>query len=736
MGKSSFPIFVLFLFVVGCSSGSSGPGAKDSNDQQGLGSTCNYVVTNEAISKLNSTSQKFRVSGAGYNTTCSEELDVNGNVQKVQREGYTAVKVYPKITVRNFTVQQNRNFFFDAQISGELTQDEKNEILSSLNVAIRTDDANQVSIFRPDQLSAGMIRLADSILIPFYGFQENGQKDTKFNYTGQLEVRQEVAGFVAGLLQQANQNGRIEVIWRFDSNMAILAENVADLDFPKWQNENTEVTLKKYVSASSHGILDYIYESAIDYVYSWAFTPNRIHTRLPELYGYANDFLKDAQLNVQNQGKFQHLLRYVTDVNPNHPLAAIARLSQRLSPYTAGFVESFSTAKTWIENRTYSEDQIQIILNTSEKIRNIFGGQSLGNALEVIRFANREQSKIDFAVTVLNRLSELKAIDTSQLVAETFRKLNHGLKQENMELYFSTIQKLSPWPSRNVLDAVSKSDAWVLDRNYSASEVELYIDFAGWIKEKTYKQLNDSIDIVEQLLQLHKPNTRDVESYKKLFTFLTDNLYLNKQQVIDDCKELYRINRVDEISIAKLKDLASYLKDTLYQSRDVAWNNTKNLIIEKGLQPAEVEKFKSFVNWLVETLYLSRSDSFERAVKYVSSGLDGDKITALKAYVGYAVETIYLSKRDALDRGEKVVLEKKLNSSQVNLVKESASWLVEEIYISRREALDRADSYLVEFGLNEGKWKALKDEYQAGYSRNYNKRRALEEAELKVLGRK
>lgn len=707
-------IAALFMFTA-CSGGGGGGGGSSPGGPQDPAkpdpdvvlAECNHVVTEEAIRKFNQQQNEHRVRAAGMNSYCEAEVNENGVVRKVKKVGMTHIEVLPRWQAKSIAATLADGISFDnfvkivvkSEDSQSLTDEKKNEILAA--VGVKKKEEEQV-VLADTGRTFSYVRLG-AMILPIESFGLFNTDDKIYNKLVTIFIPTQARSFVNQLVKDVKDgNLAADFISRDGENLGTNKIKFESDKFSQWQIENSIQALKKHAALRDRGLGQYAVQTSVRYVFAWSgLTPQEVHAAIPELYSWADRYLRNESIGSANAEEHLLYMRYVTVIHPQHEKAELYALSARLNRYTRDSYESLSTANSWLRDKTYSKEQIDFILGSLDLLAPHIPSLNLQDGVELARETSWSSERRDLIVNVVAGFKQLQIFSGRELLKEAAVRIGLGLNAQNLQGYWQTWEILKSYSSTTygvtLKKLVAFADTWYLQQKISHGEMRKMTLLASWIREKANGDAVENLNRVNELVRIAPMDEAQVNSYKTMFQYLNSELYMNLKDVLAELQELHRLFQLQETPLATLKDLSKFFSGTLYLNNKEAYSKAKSFVQNGVATPAQYADLKTHVKWLTDGMYLNA--------------------------------------KEALNRTEGLLFTNKLNGPQLEVIRAAVKWLAGELFMNNKEALARGESYVVQNAMDAAKFQRLQAEYKAGYNKHFNSKKALAEAEKLILGR-
>lgn len=728
----------LSIYLAACSNDSGSGGGKSPNpdsNKPGI-ENCDYVITKEMISEFNQKQNLHRISGAGFNTNCVFEENINGKVTRVEKNGYTAVEYMPRVISASPNDKYAPEYYLPIKFE-ELTDLQKEEILKSLKVDYKKDEPLPV-----EASSSGFeyLRINQSLIFPL-GNQVSNPDANKDTYPVLQKVslyNKELLNAFKLFINDTKSNiTSVELLVVKNNIVYLMPIELDGINFGQWQNENPIQILKSHLKKSSSVSKNYLHESTLDYAMNWSeIDLLMLNQEIPELYGYAESLWATNTLDPNKTDLYWKSLKYIIAINPNHKLAPIWNMWQKVYSYVSGSREALQLALDIVKNQKYTEAQVDYLLKTAEEIYIIFGSNSWSSALTLAEQTKYNWPQTSSIAKLMVKLFKGLGLYSSEIIKFTTEKVTLGLTEQNIDLYINTISKFKQNLYVGKDDAIKTADQWILNLKLNDIYAQLYFDILSWLKNSAYLSTSDSLNYINQLSTNKVLQPADFELLKNVYSWLNNTLYFSKDKTMQYTTELIMSVNITSSKIEILKDLTNYMVNTLYLNKEVSFEKSKKFVVEMNLPQDSINSYKETLSWLINTIYLSKSVAIEKADNYILNlKLNNEKFNRLKTVTDWYINQMYVTKNEGLTRAENFVFNFNATSNQVDLLKQSADWLQNTVYLGKMKAIENAEEYLIKYQLTNEKFTLLKNKYDELYKKYYNKEKALKETEKLVLGK-
>jgi hypothetical protein len=770
--KSSLIGCVFYLFLTSCSGGGSG-GGPGSSPYSALDS-CNHVVTDDKINSFNQKQTAFSVTSGGASVYCKAEVNENGRVRKVEVSGRSVVRVLPGLRYLRTETQAGPNPYLVYMEKSVATEDDAKSILSQMGLPFvggaspnyEIDSNNYPSYVRFGKGALFYIQNAKTIEV-------EKQKVIVFGIEADSDQLTNLKRLMPEFLRSAVP---LEVLWY--PRIGMLARQFADENqIPVvWSQISAESTLISMVR-DHDGASSQVITRAIQLVDYWNLNVGRIDRELPELYNYAFSQWRNPSIADNTASALLTQLRYIVKVDPASSLKPTLDTYELINKYQGSTANSLRSAVDYVAGKLWTKDQFDLLLAVSENLYESLGSRTWELALAINQRTNYDRPLSVFAAKLgmmLKKRSMVRDSGTSSIVEAIFAKIQLGMTNTNLDLYFNSYDYFETELRANRSDAETACDELVFSKKLTGSNQSLYFSFLKWLKDSVYVNFSESYSVVKSLSESQSLDVVKVDLFKQVFTWLKDSVYLNKSiaiskagnyvgknnfalAVFNQLKSYFEwltgsiyLNRTDALQRAEdaivtgglqssqvdaIKSLTAWYIESIYLNRAEALKRSEALVVVKKISPAQLVVMKDVVSWLVSDIYINRTEAATKGETYVSgaSPLTADRAQQLKSYTSWLISDMYLNRPTALGKAENFILTLGFDNDQINAMKSAASWLVSEVYVNRTEALAKGETYLNAGNLTKRLFEALKEEYNAQIELRKPRAEALKIAEKKVL---
>lgn len=761
---------LLFSSCSGSGSGTPGPIGGITPDE--ILRSCDNVITSEKVAAFNASQNDFQVQPTGGTVRCEASVTVNGSTQKVQVKGFTNLSVLPRFKFLALETDPNGTGYLLKLSVEPLTDSQALTLITKMGLSL--NNQAPMSFIQDTKLAPSYVRFGKGELFfpsqTQYVKTEDGQQ-----FHLQLMKNTDQALRLNDLVRQfKNGESALELIWYPQDN--VLSLLTLDPKVIAWRTETDTVVLISVVRDSTNSYTKsarYIFVA--EQVYYWKTKAARIHKAIPEIYDYALDSWESPTFADNTTTNLVHLLRYIVGVNPNSDKKQILDAYEIVSRANDSQAESMRIAFDYVNGKTYTKDQFDIISKIVDVIYSEIGGKSWKFATLIsarTQFSAAQSVFVARVATLMkkNRLNSFSDTD----VEPVFRKIAGGISESNVDFYFSTLSYFREKLNASSSDAESACDQLILTGRMTVQNSNLYFDVFLFLKDQAYLGFVDALAIVNSLSSEGSLDSYRVSLFKSVYNWLKNTVYLSSSDALQKAGAFVGKSHFNDSAFNQFKNYFSWLVNSIYLGRSDALTKAENTVITKSTNSEQIENIKSLTDWYINTIYMNRTDSLARAEKLIlvnnlntvqvgimkdlinwlvntiyvnrtdaaakgetyvtgSKPMDQARADQLKDLVNWYINSIYMNRTDALLRSENLVVIAAYERSSTDVMKGATDWLVNTVFISRSDAATKAAGYLTKKALTAELFTSLKSVYDSYIKQNKSRDEALRLAEAQVL---
>lgn len=733
---------------------------------------CDHVVTEEKVIRFNQSQTRFHIKSSGYDVKCKSETNVNGKVVRVEVNGHSSISILPNLQF--VSVQSNPNgtsFLVGAKLT-EVADDEIKSILGQLQIPL--GDQSPRNFVTDTSSSPSYLRFGKGDLFYINNFNIiKGEQEAKVEFEILADTSQKLEILKAKVSKFQSGTTPLELFW-YPKNEWFSSFQLTQ-EIPHWTTFDSALMIKSLVRETELANKYYVYNEAIDQIYYWTLSAQKVHVLVPELYHYAMSEWQSPTITDSNSSSLINKLRYIVAIDPQSEKKLILDTYNSVSKYHSNGLESLDFSYKYASGKNYTKQQLDLALEASEVLYSALSSKSWKLAISILSKSNFDRNITLFAAQVgllmyQNRLPSFDKEDAYPI----FAKINAGINSNNVNLYFSTVSYFIDKLRADSSAAEKSVDSLVLTGKLNSQNQSLYFDFMNWIKSTLYLDFSDSISMINALTQggpldfskvnlfktvytwlngtvyLSRSDAADksvlftknisftevrFNLLKSYYTWLTGSIYLNRSDALEKAEEAIVLKNTDEDQIKNIMDLAQWYISSIYFNRSDALTKSETLVLVRKLNVSQVQLMKQLVSWLISSIYMNKSDAAEKGEGYLlgAKPLDSDRANLLMDLTGWYIKSFYQNKTDALERAEKLILTTTYSQDQISALKSAAEWLVNKVNFNRSDAIDKSEVYLTKKGLTLDKLSQLQSQFNNYKSQGKSHSEALDLAERKVL---
>lgn len=528
--------------------------------------SCQDVITDSKIETFNQNQVEFQLIPSGFNRHCIRDTIQDGQPATVEVIGHSAVSLLPNFKFITISENSNSAFFLKMRIQNP-TDEELQRILTKINLKGSSRD-----IFSFEQTSPAYIHFEKSWIYPISKVKNEEGGVVVF----EIKIPPDQASsFRQNLAPVTSGKASVDILWLPVSGIISQQSIGSQVQSVSWSRSDA-VSILEVLRFDMSDVMDLtLFEYITDLANEWKVNSSILHQRLPEILNFAIAQWDNPVITEVNAKRLLFFLNYISQQDPSHSRYSVFVAYEQISRFQESVKSGLQTAWDYTQKAMWTSEQFHFLVELAQRLNPALTTRSWIWAVGLAERAQYDTEISQFAGKVAMSLSVRKMAPELESIDLIFTKIQAGLNEANVDLYFKTYDFLKTNVRSTALQAEGACDELVLSGRLNSENQKLFLNLFNWLEDNMFFSFSESLDLIRDITVTYPLDGARADLFKKAYFWLAVTVPLSKAEATMRIQVyLNSLNMTEPLFISLKKEYETLLqqgvspREALYLAED------------------------------------------------------------------------------------------------------------------------------------------------------------------------